>query len=267
MKELRTKLIIHSSPWILELKRNITSRPHNTITWLFHLVYDMIFSQLAKQDSFSLHIISVHCSAIINFFYYYFAWHISAEFSDSFIIVILFITIQKTWESIHKCKIQFSAWDCHEITYKHKVNSANILLTNNKYTLWKLVLNCPPFFLSFIPFYLLSVQLFFTALTDTHQQLQVGVTQAIACVMLELIIDLGLCHTYGRERSLNVLPPIFRFLPLQGSFSLPVTFLIVLPHEKQSTPTSVKHYFLSIALLRIQKPILHFKMSLRCITS
>lgn len=50
------------------------------------------------------------------------------------------------------------------------------------------------FFLPSSLFYLSPIHcffLFFTVLTDTHQQLQAGVTKAIACVLPELITDLG----------------------------------------------------------------------------
>lgn len=69
-------------------------------------------------------------------------------------------------------------------------------------------------FLPSILFYLSSVHWFFwffTAVTDTYQQQQVEVTKASACVLLELIIDLGVWHTYDRARSLNFFPSIFHF--------------------------------------------------------
>lgn len=44
-----------------------STQTQNEIVWLFHLVSDMISSQLAKQHSFSLHSIAVH--SLLSYLY------------------------------------------------------------------------------------------------------------------------------------------------------------------------------------------------------
>lgn len=143
--------------------------------------------------------------------------------SESF----LFLQLRKRGRLYINVKYSFwhedeASWNCtYTDTHTHKESKLNIWDTcwaNSPspriHAIWRFLSNCLPVFSPPFSFYLSSVHwffLFFTAVTDTYQQQQVEVTKASACVLLELIIDLGVWHTYDRARPLNFFPSIFHF--------------------------------------------------------